>query len=144
MPNLSLDDVEALARTTLKDAGATDAAASAVARSTRLAERDGIRSHGLLYVPIYAEHLVCGKVSKTAAPAVAQTRPGAIRVDADNGFAHTAIDAGWDAFTAAARARDARRDPRGGPLGREPQHRGEPLCRHQWRPPGHGAVFHRD
>jgi len=104
MPNLSLDDVEALARTTLKDAGATDAAASAVARSTRLAERDGIRSHGLLYVPIYAEHLVCGKVSKTAAPAVAQTRPGAIRVDADNGFAHTAIDAGWDAFTAAARA----------------------------------------
>ncbi len=100
---LSLDDVEALAVETLMSAGADKAAASAVARSTRLAERDGIRSHGLLYVPIYAEHLLCGKVSTTAKPVVTTPRPGAVRVDADHGFAHTAIDAGWDAFTAAAR-----------------------------------------
>lgn len=103
MHHLSLDDVEALAQTTLQRAGASEAAAAAVARSTRLAERDGIRSHGLLYVPIYAEHLTCGKVSTTAKPVVTETRPGAVRVDADSGFAHTAIDAGWDAFTKAAR-----------------------------------------
>jgi len=101
---LSLNDVENLARQTLIAAGATDAAASAVARSTRLAERDGIRSHGLLYLPIYAEHLACGKVSKTAEPTVTRPRPAAVRVDADNGFAHTAIDAGWSAFTQAARS----------------------------------------
>lgn len=101
---LTLDDVEDLARSTFMAAGATEAAASAVARSTRLAERDGIRSHGLLYVPIYAEHLQCGKVSTTASPTVSQPRPGAVRVDADSGFAHTAIDAGWSAFTAAARS----------------------------------------
>lgn len=103
MHHLSLDDVEALAQSTLQRAGASEAAAAAVARSTRLAERDGIRSHGLLYVPIYAEHLMCGKVSTVAQPVVTRTRPGAVRVDADSGFAHTAIDAGWGAFTAAAR-----------------------------------------
>jgi LDH2 family malate/lactate/ureidoglycolate dehydrogenase len=27
-----------------------------VARSIREAERDGMRSHGLLYLPVYAEH----------------------------------------------------------------------------------------
>ena len=58
----SLDEVEALAGRVLAAAGASSAAASSVARSIRLAERDGIRSHGLLYLPIYAEHLHCGKV----------------------------------------------------------------------------------
>jgi (2R)-3-sulfolactate dehydrogenase (NADP+) len=100
---LTLDDVETLARQTLMAAGASFDAASAVARSTRLAERDGIRSHGLLYVPIYAEHLRCGKVSRTAQPVVSQPRPGAVRVDAKSGFAHAAIDAGWNRFTQAAR-----------------------------------------
>lgn len=101
---LTLDDVEDLARSTLMSAGASRDAASAVARSTRLAERDGIRSHGLLYVPIYAEHLHCGKVSVTASPTVSQPKSGAVRVDADNGFAHAAIDAGWSPFMEAARS----------------------------------------
>ena len=43
----SLDEVEALACRVLLAAGASAAAAFAVARSIRLAERDGIRSHGL-------------------------------------------------------------------------------------------------
>ena len=100
---LTLDDVEALAAETLMAAGAPEQAACSVARSTRLAERDGIRSHGLLYVPIYAEHVACGKVSAAADPKVSRTRPGAIRADADFGFAHAAIDAGWDVFIRAAR-----------------------------------------
>lgn len=100
--HLTLDDVESLACETFSRAGANDAAARSVTRSTRLAERDGIRSHGLLYVPIYAEHLRCGKVSGGAVPKVEQTKSAAIRVDAGNGFAHTAIDAGWDAFIMAA------------------------------------------
>lgn len=36
-------------------------------------------------------------------PVVERTRPGAIRVDAASGFAHPAIDAGWQALTSAAR-----------------------------------------
>ena len=101
---LTLDQVFDLAKTALLNAGASEAAASAVAKSTWRAERDGIRSHGLMYVPIYAEHVRCGKVVGTAEPKVEQASAGSIRVDAGNGFAHPGIDAGWDAFTGAARA----------------------------------------
>ena len=100
---MTLDAVEALACRVLAASGASPAAASAVARSIRLAERDGIRSHGLLYLPIYAEHLRCGKVVGLAEPIVSRPKTGSIRVDAAHGFAHTAIDAGWDMFTDAVR-----------------------------------------
>tara|TARA_R110002126_G_scaffold155833_2_gene302989 strand:+ start:2068 stop:3072 length:1005 start_codon:yes stop_codon:yes gene_type:complete len=103
MLQLSLNEVETMACEALERAGATPTAAASMARSTRLAERDGIRSHGLLYVPIYAEHLRCGKVDGEAVPEVERTRAAAMRVDAANGFAHPAIDAGWDTFTEAAR-----------------------------------------
>ncbi|MEM7359171.1 MAG: Ldh family oxidoreductase [Pseudomonadota bacterium] len=101
--NLSLEDVRKLAEQALTGAGATAANAASVARSTVLAERDGIRSHGLMYVPIYAEHVLCGKVDGAAQPGLDRTRPGAIRVDAKSGFAHPAIDAGWADLTQAVR-----------------------------------------
>lgn len=101
--NLTLDNIETLAHEALSRAGAAPAQAAPVARATRLAERDGIRSHGLMYVPVYAEHLRCGKVLGDAEPDVRQPRPGAVRVDAAHGFAHAAIDAGWPAFISAAR-----------------------------------------
>lgn len=99
-----LDRIENMARDALLRAGAAPAQAEPVARATRLAERDGIRSHGLMYVPVYAAHLRCGKVLGDAQPTVTQPRPGAVRVDAAHGFAHAAIDAGWPALTSAARA----------------------------------------
>lgn len=99
---MTLAAVEHLCLRALTASGASTDNAAAVARSTMLAERDGIRSHGLLYVPIYAEHLRCGKVDGRASPVVSQPRPGAIVVDAATGFAHPAIDAGWDRFVAAA------------------------------------------
>lgn len=101
---LELDAVEALSAVRLRGAGASVAAASAVARSIRLAERDGIRSHGLLYLPVYEEHLCCGKVVGTAVPRVTRPRPGAVTVDAGHGFAHPAILAGLPDLCAAARA----------------------------------------
>lgn len=104
MAQMSLDAVEALALGRLQDAGASAAQAGPVARSIRLAERDGVRSHGLMYLPIYAEHLACGKVDGRAVPQVAQPRPGAVVVDAAHGFAHPAIDLGLPALLAAARA----------------------------------------
>ena len=101
--HMTLDEIEELAAAALRGAGASDAQAASVARSTRRAEADGIRSHGLMYVPIYAEHVAGGKVVGDAEPEVARPRPGAVTVDARHGFAHPAIDAGWDAFTNAAR-----------------------------------------
>lgn len=99
--HFDLDDIEHLARETLGRAGASLAQAGPVARSARLAERDGIRSHGLMYVPVYAEHLRCGKVLGDAVPEVSRPRPGAIRVDAAHGFAHAGIEAGWPEFVTA-------------------------------------------
>lgn len=100
---MTLAAVEHLCLHALVVAGASEDNAAAVARSTMLAERDGIRSHGLLYVPIYTEHVRCGKVDGMAQPDVSRPRPGAVVVDAATGFAHPAIDAGWEQFIAAAR-----------------------------------------
>lgn len=99
---LSLAQVEDLSFRRLIAAGASDLGAQSVARSIRAAERDGIRSHGLMYLPIYVEHLRCGKVLGAAVPLVTQPRRAAVVVDAANGFAHPAIDAGWQALTQAA------------------------------------------
>jgi (2R)-3-sulfolactate dehydrogenase (NADP+) len=99
---LALDEIQLLAENALVGAGASRENAAAVARSTVLAERDGIRSHGLMYVPIYAEHVICGKVDGQARPVVTTPKPSSVRVDAKHGFAHPAIDAGWQSFTDAA------------------------------------------
>ena len=100
---LTLDQVGELSQNALETAGTSAENAASVARSTVRAERDGIRSHGLMYVPIYAEHVSCGKVDGRAVPSVERTRGSAICVDAKSGFAHPAIDAGWQTLTDAAR-----------------------------------------
>jgi len=101
---MTLDEVEALALKSLLAAGATEAQARPVARSIRAAERDGMRSHGLLYLPIYVEHLTCGKVDGRAVPRLERPRAGAVCVDAAHGFAHPAIDMGLPPLVDAARA----------------------------------------
>lgn len=103
MQTISLDDVLEISTKALQGAGASLENAQSVARSTALAERDGIRSHGLMYVPIYAEHVICGKVDGMAEPSVETPKPGVVRVDAKNGFAHPAIDAGWNSLSLAAK-----------------------------------------
>lgn len=103
MPLMTLDDITKLTTQALMGAGASQANAASLAQSTMRAERDGIRSHGLMYVPIYAEHVRCGKVDGQAISVVNQSRSSAITVDAQTGFAHPAIDAGWQALTQSAR-----------------------------------------
>jgi (2R)-3-sulfolactate dehydrogenase (NADP+) len=100
---LSLAEVEELSARALRGAGATAAQAGPLARAVAAAERDGIRSHGLAYVPIYCEHLRCGKVAAGAEPTLSRPRPSAIVVDAADGFAHPAIELGFSALLPAAR-----------------------------------------
>ncbi|WP_430465001.1 Ldh family oxidoreductase [Tabrizicola sp.] len=101
---ISLDEIETLAVDRLCAAGADLAQARPVAQSIRRAEQDGVRSHGLMYLPIYVEHLTCGKVNGRAQPQMSQPRAGAVVVDAGHGFAHPAIDLGLPALQEAARA----------------------------------------
>ena len=100
---LTLGEIESLAHATLQAAGASPAQAAPLAAAIAAAERDGIASHGLAYLPTYCEHLRCGKVDGKAVPDVAQTRPALLTVDAKSGFAHPAIDAGFERLIPLAR-----------------------------------------
>ncbi len=93
---MTLAQVESLATEALVGAGTSPESAKSVGKAAQAAERDGIRSHGLLYVPIYCEHVKCGKVDGVAVPEVTRPRLSAIQVDAKTGFAHPAIDAGFN------------------------------------------------
>lgn len=99
---LTLDQVHSLTLDAMTGAGANAIQAASIAAATVRAEQDGIRSHGLMYVPIYGEHVRCGKVDGQAEPQVSQPLPGKIVVDAAHGFAHAAIDAGFKSLVSAA------------------------------------------
>ncbi len=92
---LSLDEVEELVVKALLGSGTLLESAQSMGKAVRAAERDGIRSHGLLYVPTYCQHVLCGKVDGNAMPEVIKSRLSSIQVDAKTGFAHPAIDIGF-------------------------------------------------
>lgn len=101
---MTLQEAERLAVATLQACGASTIQATSLAAGVAAAERDGISSHGLVYLPTYCEHLQCGKVDGNAEPVVEVPKPGSIQVDAGTGFAHAAIRAGFEPLMAAARA----------------------------------------
>ena len=97
-PVMTLDEIEDLAYRALVAAGTSDANARPLARATAATEADGIASHGLAYIPIYCEHVQCGKVDGQAQPMLSRPAPSVIAVDAVTGFAHPAIDLGVKAL----------------------------------------------
>ena len=100
---LPVSDIRTLVARALLRHGASITQAEALAGGVAAAERDGIKSHGLMYLPTYCEHLTCGKVVGAAEPTLERTAPSALVVDARSGFAHAAIDLGLPALVALAR-----------------------------------------
>lgn len=100
---LTLTEIENLSFQALTGAGTSVDSARSLARAVAAAERDGIKSHGLVYVPNYCEHVRCGKVVGEAKPVVSVPSAAAVVVDAQSGFAHPAIDAGFDKLVALAK-----------------------------------------
>lgn len=100
---LSLDEIEDLSFRALVAAGTSEDNARALALATAATEADGVASHGLAYIPIYCEHVRCGKVDGNATPELTRPRPGVIAVDAATGFAHAAIDLGFETLVPVAR-----------------------------------------
>lgn len=100
---LSLPEIETLARSVLLKAGASAAQADPLAKATIVTEAIGVASHGLAYIPTYAEHVNCGKVDGQAAPVLSRPRPGVLTADAATEFAHAALDTGLDALIPTAR-----------------------------------------
>lgn len=104
MNRLSLIEIETLAHRALEKAGATPQAAASLARALAEAEREGLSSHGLAYLGLYCDHLQCGKVIGSAVPQLERPAPGLVTVDAGAGFAHPAIDLGFEALVPLARS----------------------------------------
>ncbi len=88
---LTLDEVHALSRRALAGSGARGLQLDQAASSIVEAEADGIRVVGLGYLPVYCEHLRCGKVNGEAVPSHRQHAPSAIVSDAAQGFSHAAF-----------------------------------------------------
>lgn len=101
--SLALSDVERLTYSALTASNTSDANARAVTDSVVAAEAEGLHSHGLLRLPTYCEHAKCGKVDGNARPTVESLRPGAWVADAHDGFAHPAINLGFERVVPAAR-----------------------------------------
>jgi len=96
MKTLSLAEIEDLSFRALVAAGTSESNARPLAVATAATEADGVASHGLAYIPIYCEHVRCGKVDGQAVPQLSQPRPAYLHGDAATGFAHSAIDVGFD------------------------------------------------
>lgn len=104
MAALTLGEVEALTRAALQASGVNPANEPSVTASVVAAEAEGVHSHGLARLPTYCAHAKVGKIDGKATPTLSRPRPGLVRVDAADGFAHPAIDLGLPALLDAARA----------------------------------------
>ena len=100
---LSLSEIEQISYDALLASGASDKNARALAVATAETEAMGVASHGLAYIPVYAEHLRCGKVDGQACPIVTHPKPSFLHVDAGTGFAHPAIALGFEKLIPLAR-----------------------------------------
>lgn len=87
---LSIDELTELATRALKKAGASRATAQATAQALVAAETEGLSSHGLSRVALYAQHLRQGRVDGKARPRIVKKKGAACLVDAAGGLAFPA------------------------------------------------------
>ena len=100
---LSLEKATEIATGVLVGAGTSPDNARHVADNVVAAEAAGVASHGLTWIPAFADHVASGKVDGTAAAIVSRSSPAGIKVDARGGFAQSAIAAGTAALLPLAR-----------------------------------------
>ena len=91
---LSVEALRQLGLEVFLAAGVPGETATCVVDALVLAELDGMPSHGFSRIPFYADQALSGKVNRTARPTTLRAAPAMVRVDACNGFAFPAIDAG--------------------------------------------------
>lgn len=103
MPQIAVDEIEAVAARALEAHGASAEVAATMAGVVAWAEARGNRICGLYYLESYCQQLRSGRIDRDAAPVVEARRPGAIHVDAANGFAQPALLAGLPVAARAAR-----------------------------------------
>jgi delta1-piperideine-2-carboxylate reductase len=91
---LSLMEGHDLAMRGLVRSGISSKNARAIADVMMSAERDACQSHGLFRMPGFCSCVLSGRVDGAALPVIEDVAPGALRVNAQKGFAAPAIEAG--------------------------------------------------
>jgi (2R)-3-sulfolactate dehydrogenase (NADP+) len=103
MPEIALDEIQAVTTAALVAHGAAEPIAASVAHAVRTAEANDNRICGLYYLESYCRQLESGRVDGHADPELLIDRPGAIRIDARFGFAQWAFAFGFPYAIASAR-----------------------------------------
>ncbi|MHC5307966.1 Ldh family oxidoreductase [Bartonella sp. LJL80] len=83
---LSLQEMQSFALETLLKSGYANDHAKAIAEVICQGQRDDCHSHGLYRLLICIHSLQSGKVNTTAQPIIDASKPGMVRVDAQQGF----------------------------------------------------------
>lgn len=92
MSRVPMAELERLANTALRRAGASELQAGATAAALVRADSHGLASHGVSRVPMYVAHLYADRVDGQAKPVVRASKASAALVDAGCGFAFPACD----------------------------------------------------
>ena len=100
---IDIDKARRIAARALTKSGAKRANIKYLMEAIMETERQGLTSHGLFWVPIYCEHLRCGKLDGEAKPEITRLSSVSFRADARSGFAHPAIDKGFARIIPAAK-----------------------------------------
>ncbi len=98
MPKFSLSEAFKLAKEKLQNSGCSEENCIGIIDGILDAELSGIKSHGFHYLPIYCNHLKIGKIKGKAKVSAEKISVSALKVNADNGFAHTAINLGFSSL----------------------------------------------
>jgi (2R)-3-sulfolactate dehydrogenase (NADP+) len=100
---LTTKAARALILNALTGAGTTPDNARYLTEGILDTELSGMAGHGFHWLPFYCRHVKSGKVNGKAKPSVKRVSAVAFRVDAKNGFAHPAIEAGFAKLIPAAK-----------------------------------------
>jgi (2R)-3-sulfolactate dehydrogenase (NADP+) len=103
LPNLSVAQARKLIAGALVGAGTSAANARYFTEAILDTEMSGLTGHGFYWLQFYCQHVQSGKVDGRAKPKLKMLTPVAIEVDANHGFAHPAIEAGFKKLVPAAR-----------------------------------------
>jgi (2R)-3-sulfolactate dehydrogenase (NADP+) len=90
MPTLSIEALTILASRALNRAGASKSMALAAAKALVAADTEGLATHGVSRVALYAQHLREGRVDGKAKPGIVKRKGATCLVDARGGLAYEA------------------------------------------------------
>jgi len=98
MSSFSKEQARDLAYEKLRKSGCSDDNLQGITDGILDAELSGIKSHGFHYLPIYCNHLRIGKINGKSIASLEKISNSALKINADNGFAHSAINLGFQSL----------------------------------------------